>query len=48
MKQDYLFNMNCVSGNVDWMKVLVIRSKNEILMNVSVSVMNYWYVMKVM
>ena len=38
MKQDFKFSMNRVSLNVDWMKVHVIKSKNGIIMNVSVSV----------
>ena len=30
-------NINCVNLNVDWIKVYVIKSKNGIMMNVSVS-----------
>ena len=33
-------NMNRVSADVNWIKVYVIQSKNEIMMNVGVSVNN--------
>ena len=34
----FLAQHECVSVNVDWMKVYVIQSKHEIIMNVGVSV----------
>lgn len=37
----FQFNMNCVIANVDRIKVHVIKSKNEIIMNGGVSVKNY-------
>ena len=33
--------MNCVRVNVDLMKVYVIQGKNEVMMNVDVSVKSY-------
>ena len=40
MKQDSQFSMNCVSANVDLMKVYEMQSKSGITMNVGVSIKN--------
>ena len=37
MVKSTFVNINCVNLNVDWIKVYVIKSKNGIMMNVSVS-----------
>ena len=40
IKQDFWVNMIHVSVNAYWMKVYAIQSKNEIMINVGVSVKN--------
>ena len=40
MKQDIQFSMNYENVNVDRVKVYVIQNKNEITLNVGVSVKN--------
>ena len=40
MKQDIQFSMNYENVNVDRIKVYVIQNKNEITLNVGVSVKN--------
>ena len=41
MKQDFLFNMSCVSETENYLKVHVIQSRNGTKMNISTSVKNY-------
>ena len=40
MKQDFYLKNNCLSVNVDRMKVHLIQSKNRIMMSVGLSVKN--------
>ena len=41
MKQDFLFNMSCVSETENYLKVHLIQSRNGTKMNISTSVKNY-------
>lgn len=41
MKQDFLFNMSCVSETENYLKVHLIQSRNRTKMNISTSVKNY-------